>query len=175
MIHILNHIHLSAASPHGSVVILLDLSDAFDTLDHNILINRLTSIGISGTVLDWFISYITNRFYQISIKSLISKPRKITHGVPQGSVIGPILLNIYLLPLFNIIDKYPTIYYHSYADDMQLYCRLIDPSNDIHLLNNCITDIHNCLTNNSLSLNCLKTEALHIKTSTTIFLPPLTI
>ena len=83
MIHILNHIHLSAASPHGSVVILLDLSAAFDTLDHNILINRLTSIGISGTALDWFISYLTDRFYQISLNSLISKPRKVTHGVPQ--------------------------------------------------------------------------------------------
>ena len=63
MIHILNHIHLSAASPHGSVVIHLDLSAAFDTLDHNILINRLTSIGISGTALDWFIAYITYRFF----------------------------------------------------------------------------------------------------------------
>ena len=49
--------------------------------------------------------------------------------------------------------------------------RLIDPNNDINVLNNCITDIHNCLTNNSLSLNCLKTESLHIKTNTTIFLP----
>ena len=173
MIHILNHIHLSAASPHGSVVILLDLSDAFDTLDHNILINRLTSIGISGTVLDWLISYLTDRFYQISIKSLISKPRKVTHGVPLGSFLGPLLFNIYLLPLFKIIDKYSTIDYHSYADDIQLHCRLIDPNNDINVLNNCITDIHNWLTNNSLSLNCLKTESLHIKTSTTIFLPPL--
>ena len=139
---------------------------------NNILINRLTSIGIFGTALDWLISYLTDHFYQISINSLISKPRKITHGVPQGSVIGPILLNIYLFYLFKIIDKYPTIDYHSYADNMQLYCRLIYPSNYIHLLNNCITDIHNCLTNNSLSLNCLKTEALHIKTCTTIFLPP---
>ena len=83
MIHILNHIHLSAASPHSSVVILLDLSAAFDTLDHNILINRLTSIGISDTVLarsnrDWFISYLTGRFYQISINSLIFKPIKVT-------------------------------------------------------------------------------------------------
>ena len=172
IIHILNHIHLSAASPHGSVVILLDLSAAFDTLDHNILINRLTSIGISDTALDWFISYLTDRFYQISINSLISKPRKVTHGVPQGSVLGPLLFNIYLLPLFKIIDKYPTIDYHSYADDIQLHCRLIDPNNDINLLNNCITDIHNWLTNNSLSLNCLKTESMHIKTSTTIFIPP---
>ena len=130
---------------------------------NNILVNRLNSIGIFGTVLDWFISYLTDHFYQISINSLISKSSKITHGVPQGSVIGLILFNIYLLHLFNITDKYHTIDYHSYADDIQLYCRLIDPSNDIHLLNNCITDIHNCITNNSLSLNCLKTESLHIK------------
>ena len=65
IIHILNHIHLSAASPHGSVVILLDLSAAFDTLEHNILINRLTSIGVSGTALDWFISYLTDRFTKL--------------------------------------------------------------------------------------------------------------
>ena len=80
-------------------------------------------------------------------------------------VLGSLLFNINLLPLFKIIDKYP-----HYTDDI-LHCRLIDPNNAIHLLNNCITDIHNWLTNNSLSLNCLKTESLHIKTSTTIFLP----
>ena len=62
--------------------------------------------------------------------------------------------------------------YHSYTDDIQLHCRLIDPNNIIHLLNNFITDIHNWPTNNSFSLNCLKTESLHIKTYTTIFLPP---
>ena len=168
MIHILNHIHLSAALLNGSVVILLDVLAAFDTLDHNILINRLTSIGISGTALDWFISYLTDRFYQISINSLISKPRKVTHGLPQISVLGPLMFNIYLLPLFKIIYKYSTIDYHSYADDIQLHCRLVDPNNDINVFNNCITDIHNWLTNISLSLNCLKTESLHIKTSTIV-------
>ena len=158
MIHILNHVHLSAASPQCSVVNFLDLSAAFDPLDHNILINRLTSIGISGTALDWFISYLTDHFYQISIHSLISKTCKVTHGVPQGYVLGPLQFNTYLLPLFKIIDKYPTIYYHSYADDIQLHCILLYLNNDIHVLNNCITDIHNWLTNNSLLLNCIKTE-----------------
>ena len=107
MIYKLNHIHLSAASPHGSVVIFLDLSAAFDTLDHNILINRLTSIGISDTALDWFISYLIDRFYQISIKSLISKPRKVTHGVPQGSVLCPLLFNIYLHPYLKLLTNTP--------------------------------------------------------------------
>ena len=82
---------------------------------------------------------------------------------------------IYLLPLFKIIYIPHYIYLvesHSYADDIQLHCRLIDPNNDIHLLNNYITDIHNWLNNNFLSLNCLKIESLHIKTYTTIFLPP---
>ena len=122
--------------------------------------------------------------YQISINSLISKPRKVTHGVPQGLfLVHSYSISIYrlhpyiysILPLFKIIDKYPhyrsIVDYYSYTDDI-LHCRLIYPNNAIHLLNNCITDIHNRLTNNSLSLNCLKTESLHIKTSTTIFLPP---
>ena len=74
-------------------------------------------------------------------------------------------VHLYLLPLFKMIDKYTTIDYHSYADNMQLHCRLIDPNNDINVLNNCITDIHTWLTNNFLSLNCLKTESLHIKIS----------
>ena len=75
MIHILNHIHISDASTHGSVIIRLDLSAAFDTLDHNILTNLLSSIVISGTELDLLNSCLTNRFYQISLYSIISKPR----------------------------------------------------------------------------------------------------
>ena len=81
------------------------------------------------------------------------------------------LVHSYSISIYFPYLKLLTIDYHSYTDDIHIHCRFIDPNNDIHLLN-CITDIHNWLTNNSLSLNCLKTESLHIKTSTTIFLPP---
>ena len=104
----------------------------------------VSSIGIPGTALGWFISYLTDHFYQISINLLISKPRKVTHGVPQESVLGPLLFSIYLLPLFNMVDTYPNIDYHSYADDIQLHCKLIDPNNDINVL--LLTIINNKLT-----------------------------
>ena len=82
------------------------------------------------------------------------------------------LVHYFSISIYFLYLNYPTIDYHSYADDMQLHCRLIYPNNDIHVLNNMHTDIHNWLTNNSLSLICLNTESLHIKISTTIFLPP---
>ena len=133
----------------------------------------LHSIGSSHILSNW--SFV----YQISINTLISKPRKVTHGVHQGLfLVHSYSISIYF-PYLKLLTNHNPHYrsivdYHSYTDDI-LHCRLIDPNNAIHLLNNCITDIHNRLTNNSVSLNCLKTESLmklNIKTSTTIFLSP---
>ena len=126
------------------------MSSAFDTLDHNIFIRRLENIGIKDYVLSWFTSYLINRSFSMCIDNTITEPRHTTHGVPQGSVVGPILFNIYIFPLLYLLDEYPDIHFHSYADDLQLYCNLPDPINNINTINKCINDISKWLSNNSL-------------------------
>ena len=110
----------------GIILVLLDMSSAFDTLDHNVLIHRLSAIGITGIALNWFTSYITNRSSSVRINTHSSPSRSLTHGVPQGSVLGPLLFNIYLLPMFDIFTNYPDISFHTYADDLQLYLNCTD-------------------------------------------------
>ena len=164
--HVLNNILLHPTK-HCSIIIFLDLSAAFDTIDHSLLIRRLQCIGITGTALDWFTSYLESRTYSVCIDSYKTKPRIISHGVPQGSVLAPILFNIYLAPLLDIFDRYPEIHFHTYADDIQVYCSLPDPSTNISILNNCLDEISGWLASNSLSLNTNKTTVLLIKSPTT--------
>ena len=86
-----------------SVVILLDLSAAFDTVDHEKLLKILeTEIGIRGTALKWFRSFLTNRTQKIKIGDTYSDVIDLLFGVPQGSVLGPILFKIYIRILFNL-------------------------------------------------------------------------
>ena len=119
------------------------MSSAFDTHDHNVLIHRLSTIGITGIALNWFTSYITNRSSSVRINTHSSPSRSITHGVPQGSFLGPLLFNIYLLPMFNIFTDYPDISFHTYADDLQLYLNCTDsPNYAPDRLSSCIQSIH---------------------------------
>ena len=139
------------------------MSSAFDTLDHNILIHRLSAIGIKGIALIWFTSYITNLSSSVRINIYSSPSRSITHGEPQGSVLGPLLINIYLFPMFDIFTDYPDISFHTYADDLQLYLNCTDfPTYAPERLSSCIKSIHQWLTSNSLQLNLTKTEAIFL-------------
>lgn len=103
------------------ILILLDMSAAFDMIDHCVLLDRLKDrFGINGTVLSWFASYLKNRSQQVIVGDSTSSAVYLDYGVPKGSVLGPVLFTMYAAPLEHIITSHglSTIVY---ADDTQLY------------------------------------------------------
>ena len=115
-----NDILLGLDKRHVSLLTLLDLSTAFDTIDNNILLNRLNYLyGISGSCLSWFRSYLSNRRQSVAIANRISSTKELHYGVPQGSVLGPILFVLYIQPLYNLIKQH-SLSVHLFADDIQI-------------------------------------------------------
>ena len=115
-----NDILVSMDKKLCAVLLLLDLSAAFDTVDHNLLLKILcVEIGLDGTVLAWFSSFLKDRNQRISINGTDSQSLHMPYGVPQGSVLGPVLFNIYVRNLINLIESlgFAT---HGYADDHQI-------------------------------------------------------
>ena len=152
-----------------TLLVLLDLSAAFDTVDHKILLQRLQSmLGIRGSALSWFRSYLEGRSQQVSINGTLSRRFELSCGVPQGSCLGPLLFTIYFSKLFDILKFHlPTP--HGYADDTQLYLSFSpnDSSSEVEAVSaieNCIRDIHQWMTEDNLMLNDGKTEFLLIGT-----------
>ena len=147
------------------ILLLLDLSAAFDTVDHQILLSRLSSrFGIDGMVLSWFKSYLCDRRQSVSIENERSSSRPLTCGVPQGSVLGPILYLLYTAPLGDIMRRHD-ISYHMYADDMQIYLTfkssvLGNMELSRERVEGCVCDIHQWMVQNNLMLNNGKTELL---------------
>ncbi|GFS07822.1 reverse transcriptase-like protein [Elysia marginata] len=142
------------------VMTLLDLSAAFNTIDRNILLTRLNqTFGLSGTVLQWFESYLSNRTQSVFNGDHTSRKLPLVFGVPQGSVLGPILFTLYTSPLSSII-KLHGMSYHLYADDTQMYCT--DTINNLPLLLSktsiCIESVKEWMMTNKLKLNDDKTE-----------------
>ena len=117
-----NDVHISLSKGMPTALVLLDLSAAFDTIDHNILLQCLTSwFGFADSVLKWFSSYLVDRFQSVKVGDVLSDSSNLQFGVPQGSVLGPVLFSLYTTPLSKIISAYHGIKFHFYADDTQVY------------------------------------------------------
>ena len=144
------------------LLIMLDLSAAFDTIDHNVLLGRMNKVlGASGKVLDWFRSYITGREQAVIIDGVKSTLWKLLFGVPQGSVLGPLLFLIYMSPLGGILRSLG-VDYHFYADDSQIYVTfdIRDCNSAVKKVEDVVLIIKNWMRDNFLCLNEEKTEVL---------------
>ena len=146
------------------ILLLLDLSAAFDTVNHELLLCRLQkTYGLSGNVLNWFKSYLSNRSFSVYIGKHRSKKCFLTIGVPQGSILGPILFILYTKELIAIARKHG-FQIHLYADDTQLYIEFNPLSQDISSIEQqiveCLAEIKDWMTANKLKLNPNKTEVL---------------
>ncbi len=116
LIKIINDICLNSDTGKISVLVLLDLSAAFDNVNHNILLQRLENwVGLSGMVHKWFRIYLEERGYYVSLGKHKSQWTSMTCGVPQGSIIAPLLFSLYMH--YSQIMRKNQIAHHSYADD----------------------------------------------------------
>ena len=147
-----------------SALVLLDLSAAFDTVDHKILLTRLsTFFGIKGSALDLLSSYLQDRTQAVVIDSYPSPTAPLTTGVPQGSVLGLLLFTLYTTPLAALLQS-SGLLHHMYADDTQLYISFSakDSISALAHLTTTLESVHAWLTRNRLALNPSKTEFLLI-------------
>ena len=155
---------IRSALDSGSVTcgIFVDFQKAFDTVNHDILLKKLEHYGFRGVINDWFRSYLTDRKQKVAINGFESESKSLLHGVPQGSVLGPILFLIYINDLHRSIKH--SITYH-FADDTNL----LHISNDYKTLQRKVNfdlfSLHKWLTANKISLNEAKTELIYFRKS----------
>ena len=159
LLKIQNDIALSVDSGMAVALTLLDLSAAFDTIDHSLLYDCLHDwFGLDGTVL-WIKSYLSNRKQKIKIGDSFSEAVILPFGVPQGSVLGPLLFTLYTSPLSQVISKF-NVTHHLYTDDTQIYLAVDSRNFDssIEELTECLKSVQEWMVGVKLKLNPKKTN-----------------
>ena len=167
VLKVLSDIYSAADVGQITLLGLLDLSAAFDTVDHRILLKRLEhSYGLGGVVLDWFRSYLTGRSQCICYNGATSETTIILYGVPQGSVLGPVLFLLYSADVLRIAAKHGFCA-HSYADDLQIYDHALQTSGPglVTRMSACVVEISDWMASNRLKLNPSKTELIWLSSS----------
>ena len=167
VLSVIDGLLVNADNRQVSMLALLDLSAAFDTLDHSIMLTRLErTFGISQTALTWFSSYLDSRQQCVSVGGHTSEFCPLNFGVPQGSVLGPVLFTLYTQPLSDVISSHQCDF-HKYADDTEINRSAPPDQFDSaqHTVSLCVDDVLRWMTNNYLKLNTDKTEAMPVSTS----------
>ena len=163
LLRVQNDILRATDQKNGVILVLLDLSAAFDTLDHGIMLTRLHDrFGVTDTALQWIAAYLDSRTQSVSIGDVASTPTPLIYGVPQGSVLGPQFYCAYSSPIADIARLHG-VDVHLYADDTQLYVSFdlkSDANQEISRIESCICDISSWMKSNKLKLNDSKTELL---------------
>ena len=163
LVRVQNDVICAVGQQKAVLLVLLDLSAAFDTVNHQLLIKTLQQLGIRGTMLHWFSTYLVGRLQRIKVNGLTSQPKRLDCGVPQGSVLGPILFTIYTASLGQLLRQLD-VRYHFYADDSQLWVIFKPPELDtaIGQMEKCIASVQKWMLSHQLKMNDDKTEFLVI-------------
>jgi len=140
-----------------TIAVFLDLAKAFDTIPHDKLLKKLESIGIRGMVLRLFQNYLRNRTQYVKINGVLSAPRTVEIGIPQGTVLGPILFLLYINDLYQITDTCNII---SYADDTVILGSGDNWLDTKLIIEKCLGDVKKWLDLNMLTLNIKKTKCI---------------
>jgi hypothetical protein len=164
VLHLLNHCAeaINATPSQLTLATFCDLSKAFDTISHDILLHKLNVFGIRGVANKWIESYLANKSQYVNIDSHISQNLPVRCGVPQGSILGPLLFLIYI----NDISNSTTENILSFADDTTVFLSDADPASLFHRANSSLKAIFNWFCANKLALNATKTQYMVIQPAT---------
>lgn len=155
-----NTINTNLNKNRHSLVIFIDFKKAFDTLSHEKIIQKLEKIGIRGRISEWFRSYLCDRGFKVKISDRLSQFQSTSFGVPQGSILGPLLFVIYVNDMLSVLKN--SIGFQ-YADDTAIIVSHHDINSAIEIMQTEFDEVVRWCHDNGLIINCKKTKLMHIR------------
>ena len=149
--HFVNDLYTAINNNKCTIAVYVDAMKAFDTVNHSILLKQMYKLGIKGKILDWVNNYLTKRYQRTLANNVISKEKLITCGVPQGSILGPLLFVIYINDISNAISNSKVSLY-------VIYISHSDYITAVHVIQSDLAGVHSWCDSNKLTINCKKTK-----------------